>query len=54
MSEGLDNLDFEGKVKTLSAFDVRVTATVDELAITAAVDPSVLDQEFFTIERTSA
>ncbi len=52
--EGLDNLDFEGKIKTLSAFDVRVTATRDDLAITAAVDPSVLDQKFTTTERTSA
>ena len=54
MSEGLDKLDHDGKLATLSAFNVRVIATREDVSITAVVDPAVLDQEFTTTERTSA
>ena len=54
VSEGLDNLDHEGKIAMLSAFNVRVAATRDDVSITAVVNPAALDQEITTIERTSA
>ena len=54
VSEGLDKLDYDGKRSTLSAFNVRVTATREDVSIVAVVDPSVLDQKLSTIERTSA
>lgn len=52
--EGLGKLDREGKRSAMSALNVRVNATVEDVSIVAVVDSSVLDQELFTIERTSA
>ena len=54
MSEGLGKLDHDGMLATLSALNVRVIATREDVSITAVVDPTVLDQEFTTTERTSA
>ncbi len=44
MSEGLGRLDHDGRFATLSALNVRVIATREDVSITAVVDPTVLDQ----------